>query len=258
MSNIFESALSDATSLENDLLGPSYPYYKNIKTPTQLGMGDGGSIQQLSSDIDGIIDYVEVLVSGDSAASATGKPLGNKFFLQTGAKCAPTECPNGESSCLVDRYIYVDNVPDGSIPFISSGLDINFTDFEGLIPGAMGNLTALNPFAILGAFTSGSNPPCKQITLQTIDVNNNVSEETNYVTLSDISTISESFCGNQHDSKENTNTNNNKFKGNKNKNKKREKKEKKLPNDIITQIYFLCLCILGIYFLYFMMTKQKK
>jgi hypothetical protein len=190
MSNIFKEVLSDAQGVQNRLLGPTYPYYKNIKSPSQIGMSDKGTLQQMGKNINGLIQYVEVLVSGKSAASATGGPLGNKFFLQTGAKCAAIDTctnPKDPSTCQqTDRYIYVNNVPQGSIPFISNGMGVNFTDFRGLIPGAMGNLNVLNPFAIMSAFMSGATPPCQQITMQTIDVNNNKSSETHYVTLSDI------------------------------------------------------------------------
>ena len=193
MSNIFQEVLTDAKGVEEKLLGPTYPYYKNIKTPTQIGMSDKGTIQQMAKDIDGLIQYVELLVQGKSKASATGGALGNKFFLQTGAKCAATDkCSdeNDSSTCeQVDRYIYINNVPQGNIPFISSGLGVNFSELKGLIPGAMGNLNVLNPFAITRAFLAGSTPPCQEITMQTIDSNNNKSSETHYVTLADIQSI---------------------------------------------------------------------
>jgi hypothetical protein len=190
MSNLFEEVLKDAKGVEERLLGPTYPYYTNIKTPTEIGMSDKGTIKQMAKDIEGLIEYVELLVTGKSKASSTGKPLGNKFFLKTGAKCGAIDSctdPNDPSTCQkVDRYMYINNVPEGNIPFISSGLGVNFSEFKGLIPGAMGNLNVLNPFAIMRAFLSGSTPPCQEITMQTIDINNNKSSESHYVTLADI------------------------------------------------------------------------
>jgi hypothetical protein len=141
MSNLFEDVLNDAKGVEEKLLGPSYPYYKNIKRPNEIGMTDKGTLKALGKDIDGLIQYVEVLVSGKSKASATGGPLGNKFFLKTGAKCV-----DNKTNEQVDRYIYVNNIPQGSIPFISNGLGVNFKEFRGLIPGTMSNLSVLNPF----------------------------------------------------------------------------------------------------------------
>ena len=123
--NIFQQVLNDAQGVEEQLLGPTYPYYKNIKTPSQIGMSDKGTIQQMGQNIVGLTNYVELLVSGSSKASATGGPLGNKFFLQTGGKCLDKSVDGSNNQ--VDRYIYVNNVPQGNIPFISSGLGVNFS-----------------------------------------------------------------------------------------------------------------------------------
>jgi len=254
MSNIFQEVLTDAQGVQNRLLGPTYPYYKNIKTPSQIGMSDKGTLQQMGKDINGLIQYVELLVSGKSSASATGGPLGNKFFLQTGAKCSAVDTCNDPSGCQqTDRYIYVNNVPQGNIPFISSGMGVNFSEFKGLIPGAMGNLNVLNPFAIMSAFMSGATPPCQQITMQTIDVNNNKSSESHYVTLSDISNMDpcsfpnkknpvtgvkckESFQPNMDSSSFDT---------------------APFPEDPLEQAYFAGLAGIGIYMLYRVMEKSQ-
>lgn len=250
MSNLFQEVLTDAQGIENKLLGPSYPYYKNIKMPSQIGMNDNGTIQQLGNNINGLIQYVEVLVTGNSNASATGGPLGNKFFLQTGAKCVAMDTctdPNDTSTCQqVDRYIYVDNVPDGNIPFISSGLGVNFSEFKGLIPGAMGNLNVLNPFGIMRSFLSGSTPPCQQITMQTIDNNNVQSSETNYVTLADITSMDPCSFPNGI----------NPVSGNPCR-ETFQNQEVKMPDDPLAQMYFASLSVLGIFILYRLMEKSR-
>jgi hypothetical protein len=64
MSNIFQEVLTDAQGVQNKLLGPTYPYYKNIKTPSQIGMSDKGTLQQMGKNINGLIQYVELIVSG--------------------------------------------------------------------------------------------------------------------------------------------------------------------------------------------------
>jgi len=253
MSNLFEEVLNDATGVEERLLGPTYPYYKNIKMPNQIGMSEKGTIQQMSKNIDGLIQYVELLVSGKSKASATGYPLGNKFFLKTGAKCKAVDtCKDDKdmSSCEeVDRYIYVDNVPSGNIPFISNGLGVNFTEFKGLIPGAMGNLNVLNPFAIMRSFLTGSTPPCQQIKMQTITSNNVKSAESHYVTLTDISNIDPCTFSDKTNPitkqkcKETFENNNDII---------------NIPDDISTQLYFFSLSILGIYILYRLMEKDTE
>ncbi len=255
MSNIFQEVLSDAKGVEAKLLGPSYPYYKNIRSPTEIGMGTKGTIQQVSRDINGLIQYVNLLVTGNSKASATGRPLGNKFFLQTGAKCAALDkCtnPKESSSCQqTDRYIYVNNVPEGNIPFISSGMGVNFSEFKGLIPGAMGNLNVLNPFAIMGAFMSGTTPPCQEITLQTIDVNNSSSSETHYVTVSDIQNMDP--CSFPDGKNPITNVRcRESFQ-----NAVAQNASPVMPDDITDQIYFASLAGIGIYLLYRCMEKSR-
>lgn len=255
MSNLFQEVLNDAKGVEERLLGPTYPYYKNIKAPNEIGMSDRGTLQQMGKNIDGLIQYVELLVTGDSKASTTGGPLGNKFFLKTGAKCvAIDKCTdeNDESTCeQTDRFIYVNNVPSGNIPFISNGLGVNFSEFKGLIPGSMGNLNVLNPFAIMRAFLSGSTPPCQEITMQTIDINNNKSSESHYVTLADIQNMDPCIFSN----KTNPVT----------QDKCRETfktgvaadASPVMSDDPIDQLYFASLAGLGIYILYRIMDKSQ-
>ena len=255
MSNLFQEVLNDAKGVEERLLGPTYPYYKNIKAPNEIGMSDRGTLQQMGKNIDGLIQYVELLVTGDSKASTTGGPLGNKFFLKTGAKCvAIDKCTdeNDESTCeQTDRFIYVNNVPSGNIPFISDGLGVNFSEFKGLIPGSMGNLNVLNPFAIMRAFLSGSTPPCQEITMQTIDINNNKSSESHYVTLADIQNMDPCIFSN----KTNPVT----------QDKCRETfktgvaadASPVMSDDPIDQLYFASLAGLGIYILYRIMDKSQ-
>jgi len=181
MSNLFKEVLQDAQTVEKDLLGPDYKYWKQIKSPSELGMSTKGTVSAISNDVAGLINYVELLVTGNSKASKTGKPLGDTFFLKTFATCK-----DKKSKEVVDRYIYVNNVPDGSIPFISGAMNQNFSEMEGLIPGTMSNLSSMNPMLIFQAFMSGSQPDCEELTMETIDVNNNRGTETRHVTTIDI------------------------------------------------------------------------
>lgn len=181
--NIFQEVLTNAAGVEAKLLGPSYPYWKNIKSPSEIGMSDEGTLDALGNDVSGLVSYVELLVTGKSNASATGGPLGNKFFLQTGGQC------KSHDGKLQDRFIYVNNVPLGNIPFISAGMGTNFSEFRGLIPGIMSDLNVLNPYGIMSAFLSGTTPDCYPLTMEVIDNNNNKSSATKYVTISDISNM---------------------------------------------------------------------
>ena len=218
----------------SSLLGESYDYWKSIKQPSEMGMSPGFSLKALATNVDGLLSYVEVLISGKGNASVTGQPLGNKFFLKTTGKCSETSIAKWKKEReedeawdrayeevenklgakkitedeatklknalneqkkkrdesrekekkLVDRWIYVNNIPDGSIPFIASGADgRTFKDFRGLIPGALGNLGALNPVQLFNGFTAGTYPPCAEITLQTVNNDNVKSSQTQHVAL---------------------------------------------------------------------------
>jgi len=224
----------------SSLLGPSYDYWKSIKQPDEMGMSPGFSLGALATNVDGLLSYVEVLISGTGNASVTGKPLGNKFFLKTTGQCSKTtvekwkkeqdedaawekayedvknklgakEITEDQATKLknalneqkakrdeernqekekVERWIYVNNIPDGSIPFISSGADgRGFKSLRGLIPGALGNLGALNPVQLFNGFTAGTYPDCAQITLQTVDNNNAKSSETRYIAMIDMAQL---------------------------------------------------------------------
>lgn len=183
MSDIFSSVLNDASSIEQEFLGPDYEYHKKIKTPSQMGMGTRGSFKQIGTDISGLVDYVEVLVTGRSRAQTKRTPLGNRFFLKTGAQCKDN---NGK---LQDRYVYVNNIPDGNIPLLSSALDTNFTEFEGLVPGAIEKMNDLNPMHFMRAFMAGSEPKCTNVTLSTVDVNDNASFDSRFLADFDINDI---------------------------------------------------------------------
>lgn len=243
-----DSTLSSASDVETNLLGASYPYYKNIKAPNQISMSSKGTLPQLANNINGLISYVEVLVTGKSKASVTGNPLGNKYFLKTGAKCKD---PNANT---VDRYIYINNVPQGNIPIVSSGMDRNFKEFKGLIPGAVSNLNALNPMRLWDAFSMGAVPDCQQITMETIDIRNNKSRETQYVTLADIRNIDPCSFPNKtnpltrakcKETFSTLNTTNIDDYG-----------LIEIPDDPIAQFYFLGLSSLGVYILYKLMNKE--
>jgi hypothetical protein len=244
MSNLFQEVLTNAKATEEKYIGPDYPYYKYIKTPSEIGMTDEGSLKALGKDIDGLTSYVELLVSGQGNASATGQPLGNKFFLQTGGKCR--DKATGQD---VDRFIYINNVPTGNIPFISNGIGVNFSEFKGLIPGTISNLNAFNPMEMFGAFLAGSKPDCQEITMETIDIYNNKSTESHFVTLVDIQNmdpcifpdktnpITKDNCRETFSNLSTTASN-------------------KTFKDPLTQIYFASLGLLATYILYKIMVKN--
>lgn len=249
MASFFEKIESDAKGLETELLGPSYSYVDQIKTPEQMGMSATGSLGTLESDIGGLISYVELLAEGNSNASLApgGGPLGDKFFLETAAKCNDIT-----TSSQVTRSLYMNNVPDGNIPFISSGMGVDFSEFRGIVPGVIGNLSNINPLLIFRAFVAGSMPNCRPITMETIDQNNNVAQQTAYVTDSDIGDMDACWFPNG------TNPVNSNVCKEAFTNQKSHKTSccAKMPDDLFVKIYYSALGILGLYIL--LMIYQKK
>ena len=148
------------------LFGDNYPYYNYIKTPVDLKMSTKGDLATVGKDIIGLGAYAATLATGGDLngtwATTVKRPLGNKYFLQSGGKCNDVK-----TELEVDRYIYVNNVPMGRIPFISSLINANFTDMRGLIPGTIEQLNVFNPVAIIRGLASGSKPDCQELTMQT-------------------------------------------------------------------------------------------
>ena len=181
-SNFFDQIVKDAKTMEKQLIGPNYPYYSYIATPAELTMSDTGGdpIGRTSNDVMQLINYIQMLIAGTGTANKNprgpGKPMGNAFFLKTGGHCTEvSQCPvpgsggaKPPTGSLVDRYLWINNIPNGAIPFLTSHAGIQFTDFTGLVPGMMEDLGALNPIEIIKGFMEGNNPPCQQISMKTV------------------------------------------------------------------------------------------
>jgi hypothetical protein len=182
MTDFFNSVLSGPKNLSKEFLGQNYSYQQQIKSPDELGMSSEGSITAIANDIGGLISYVELLVAGGGNASKTGGPLGDRFFLKTGGQCTDIVSKN-----KVNRYIYVDNVPDGSLPFISSGLGgQKFDGLKGLVPGILSNVAHIEPTKIFGAFMMGANPLCMEVKRNVIDENGKSTEASHHMIRPDI------------------------------------------------------------------------
>lgn len=152
----------------------TYPYSKYILQPDKLGASPNP--KALGNDVKALISYVQVLVSGRSNAQ-TVSPLGNRYFMDTGGKC------NDVNGVAQTRYVYINNVPDGNIPFISSAMGENMTSFEGLVPGVLGNIAYINPAKLFNAFDKETS--CQKIKMPIRDINNATSEDEKYVSDSD-------------------------------------------------------------------------
>jgi hypothetical protein len=260
---------SDLSNLEDEILGPSYDYVAHIKTPAEMGMSSRGTFKALADDVGGLLGYIDALVSGGGALGVgtktkTGKntwrdypfPLGNKFFLDTAVKCKDED---GEEHT---RSLYINNVPDGSIPFLSSvDSNIQLKGFQGLLPGVMSNLAQIKPLAILGAFTAGPGPRCQLLTMETLDENHVSKLDSKYVTNDDIAIMPADWFPASHpqDSYDlDTDADTDGFCTIDGPNSQKKKEDySKMPDDIVIKIYYNILGLLGIYILLRMMIKKK-
>ena len=162
----------------------SYNYSKYINTPKQMGITVGDSLDNVSDGVGAIFSYVKLLVEGKSNASKTGKPLGNKYFLETSESCI-----NQYTNEKVQRSLYFDNVPTGNLGILKDTGD-EFSEFKGLVPGAIEDVMAIGKIDFFAAFTDVGVPKCLPVKLKTIDINNKQGSDTQYVTVSDIEAIS--------------------------------------------------------------------
>ena len=83
-------------------LGQTYPYHKNISTPDDLGLTPEGSVDALIKNVAGLINYWQVLITGDGHANAKvfrehrDEPMGDKYFLKTMGTCHPVKVEKGK------------------------------------------------------------------------------------------------------------------------------------------------------------------
>ena len=189
MADFFKSILSGPGNVSKSFLGQNYKYQDHIKTPEELGMSSEGSMDAMVKDINGLIGYVQILVAGggDATKGLQSGPLGDKFFLQTGGQCTDIL-----SKQKVDRYIYIDNVPDGSIPFVSASLNgYKSKDMRGIVPGVLSNMSRIEPTKIFGAFMMGSEPDCMAVTREVIDEKGESRTSTYHLIIPDIKSMSD-------------------------------------------------------------------
>ena len=220
MSNFFKQAQDNANGLSKQLLGPGYDYKGKIKTTRELGMSGTGTLPALEADVRGLIGYVKVLTVGGGSASRVNGPLGNKFFLKTGGLCKDVKTKKE-----VPRYLYINNVPN--------------PPFNGLIKGTTTGVNSINPFKLMGAFSSTKMPDCRKVTMDVIDHNNRKTRETNYVTLNDIKYMREGF--------ENNETCDGSV--------EKDTADVFFPDDIPIQFYYACLSVFSIYIVYRLIQK---
>lgn len=176
-SGVFQDIKNNPRAAVDRLLGPSYDYTMGVQRPEELGVSDEGSIGQVFTNANAIKQYTQQLI--------TGPLLGNTTFVETGGMC---KAPNGS---IVPRWSYVDNrmglkdavdVLPGNLPKALGGTaDV----FQGIVPGMMGDIAAINPVKPINGLVMDAIPPCVPLTCPVTDINgNNPRNDTKFVTPS--------------------------------------------------------------------------
>lgn len=164
------STLELKSNTDNLSAFPKYNYGSFIDSTSELGVtsevGDGNGINQISKNMGALIDYIDnVLITGNGSGNKGyslsdpnlgNHPLGNAYFYSSGLNCID---PDTKKS--IPAYMYMNNVPLGNIPLISSlagGKD--FQNLRGLIPGMFEDLEGFDPNEFLAALEIGEQSQC--------------------------------------------------------------------------------------------------
>jgi hypothetical protein len=161
---------TELQSMSLGVSGPSYNYADQIRTPSEAGVRQDGSVSGIKDAISGMNYYVDVIAFGNPTMmdKSNPKPLGVKYFMATGATC-----PNGAA-----MYEYIDTAPKGNmmgVKWTNSLTGMNLPPMQGLASGVIEDAaSALNPVPILMAAAGTGYPDCVQMSLPVGDNNGNL------------------------------------------------------------------------------------
>lgn len=162
MSGLWKTVQTSIVNANNDpvgavnqgldsVLGPSFDYLQTIQSPGQKGVSSDGNIGQVFTNANAIKDYVGNLI--------VGPKVGNRFFRETGGTCMT---PTGKE---VSRYTYINNKLGGDDAAGIFGTSfqnaVGGSGFDGIIPGAGGDVASMNPLKIVNGLVLDGTPPCK-------------------------------------------------------------------------------------------------
>lgn len=187
MSGLWKSVQSSITQANDNpigavnsgldtILGPSYDYLQTIQSPSQKGVSSDGNIGQVFTNANAIRSYVGNLI--------TGPKVGNQFFRETGGTCLTP----GKKE--VSRYTYINNKLGGDDAAGVFGPSfqraIEGSGFDGIIPGAGGDIASMNPLKVINGLVLDGVPDCKPFRCPVTNVQTGVDSgtETKFLTPS--------------------------------------------------------------------------
>lgn len=226
----------------------NYNYSRFIESPLELSTVNTLTGEEISDNMK-IREYVGALISGDSNA-LTASPLGNAYFMDTNSQCI-----NTDTGDLENRFVFMSNITYTEVPFPIGFMGFNFNETKGLLPGIIDNINQINDIDLQSSLVGGEIPECRNITMQTVNSNNNVNNESQFVALTDIEEIdpcsfptgvnplTNETCVEAFTSLENL---------------ENSRKKGKMPADFYSQLYLGSLGFLGIYIVYHLFQKHQN
>jgi hypothetical protein len=162
------------------VLGPSYDYLKDIKSPAAKGVSSAGTMDQVFTNTGAITGYVNDLILGPTDGSGG---FGNQLFSDTGGKC---KAPNGE---VVNRWTWINNKmgADDAAGILGDSFKgaVGGSGMDGIVPGIGGDIAAMNPLKIMNALVLDGVPPCQAFTCPITDDNGlNIGTQTRFLSKS--------------------------------------------------------------------------
>ena len=172
------------TSNSIGMLGSSYSAANSMKTPAEIGVRVGDSMDDVINGVKGVGFYIDQIGFGAPSTGLTRgmplAPLGINYFMKNGAIC-----PNGE-----EMSTYIQGITQGDAlgsRVKKAMASMGMPPLAGLAPGMMEDMkNALNPAPLLNALTGSGYPQCKFVKLQVGDSYGNIYDtETGEAWISD-------------------------------------------------------------------------
>lgn len=144
---------------------PNYSFSDEIAAPRDLGIRRQASFEAIADSLTGVNYYMDTIGFGaptgiaqlrGGAFANTQRPLGLRFFVNTGLQCS-----NGAA-----MHEYISTIPQGDSlgkPVQGALKKMQLPPMKGLVPGILEDTKdSLNPNNLFSAFQASGYPACKK------------------------------------------------------------------------------------------------
>ena len=154
------------------ITGSSYSASSSMKTPAEIGVKVGDSMDDVINGVKGVGFYIDQIGFGAPSTGLTRgmplKPLGINYFIQNGSTCS-----NGAKMWTYMKGISEGDALGSHVKKAMAGM--GFPPLQGLAPGMIEDVQkALNPEPLLNALQGSGYPQCRQVTWMVGDSYGNI------------------------------------------------------------------------------------